>query len=520
MTKKKIMRIQSSYSVLTRLFVTTLLLGLVLQANAFPGIGNVACPPFTQVEKAAEYRIEVTNRVLKQLSPHFFGFNLEWVGFQEDLWDRRTKKVNPDVVSALQAFPGATYRYPGGTVSNYFDWRASVGPQNARPARRAVGWKGPTTTQFGFDEYLDFLATVGGRAWLVVNLYGDFEGEKNISALAASAGEWAASARQANAKVLRWELGNELDRDRFNWSPEKYSKRAMEIARAIKAGDPMARVVSLLEDYDAQKSISAKRYNTLISRSLISLKSDQALHLYYDGPPAGPPIPNRLKHLCASADAVKDGSGRAAAIWVTEHARWPGGKVTDPDWKRNWAKTSTLIGAISVADMTIALNQMPGVEGAFLHGIGSIDGPWTLFHRTAAGLKPSTVYWALRVLRESVLDQVLETRTTSRNASDYAGGYDVRSSLLSNAARTKFALWAVNRSGDMVKARLVMPMLAGKTVVTRHASLSDGNPNANNSLDGGRVIPKEISIRLKFDGRGETWVQLPAYSVSAFSMNN
>lgn len=503
-----------------RMFAAVLLSGLTTGAHAFMGFGEAACPPFTQVEQAAEYRVAVTDRVVKQLPPQFFGFSLEWLGFQEDLWDNQTQKVNPAVISALQAFPGAVYRYPGGTVSNYFDWRASVGPQQTRPPRRAVDWKGPLTTQFGFNEYLDFLAAVGGQAWLVANLYGDFEGEGDGRALAASASQWAVAARQANAKVLRWELGNELDRDRFRWPPEKYSARALEIARAVKTGDPAARFASLLEGFDAQKWISAKSYNTQTSRALASLKPDQTLHLYYDGPPGGPPIPKELKQLCASAAAVKDGSGRPAAIWVTEHARWPDGKATDPDWKQHWGKTSNLGGALSVADMTIALSQMPGVEGAFLHGIGGISGPWPLFHRTATGLKPSAVYWALRVLREGMLDQVLETRTYSRNATDYAGGYDVRASLLTNATRSKFTLWAVNRSGEASKVRLVMPMLAGKTVNTRHASLSDTNLNANNLLDGQRVIPKATSTQLKFDARGETLVQLPAYSVSALSINN
>lgn len=503
-----------------RIFAAVLLSGLTTGAHAVMGRGGEACPQFTHVEQAVEYRVAVTDRVVKQLSPQFFGFNLEWVGFQRDIWDNQRQEVNPDVISALRAFPGAVYRYPGGTVSNYFDWRASVGRQDARPPRRAVDWTGPLTTQFGFNEYLDFLAAVGGQAWLVVNLYGDFEREKGLQELAASASQWAAAASQANTNVLRWELGNELDRGQYLWSPEKYSARAREVARAIKAEDPAARFVSLLEDYDAQKWVSAKSYNTQTSRALASVMPDQALHLYYDGPPGGPPIPNRLKHVCASAGAVKAGSGRPAAIWITEHARWPDGKVTDPGWKQHWGKTSNLGGALSVADMTIALSQMPGVEGAFLHGIGGIVGPWPLFHRTAAGLKPSAVYWALRVLREAMLDQVLETKTFSRNASAYAGGYDVRTSLLSNAAHSKFALWAVNRSTEVAKVRLVMPLLAGKTVNARHASLTDTNPNANNALNGDRVIPKEISVRLKFDARGETRVQLPAYSVSAISINN
>ncbi|WP_324778861.1 hypothetical protein [Thiobacillus sedimenti] len=489
-------------------------------AHAFMGMGDAACPPNVQVAPAAEYHVAVSDRVIKQLKPQFFGFSLEWVGFQEDLWDNQAQKVNPAVISALQAFPGAVYRYPGGTVANYFDWRASVGPQASRPLRRAVDWKGPLATRFGFNEYLNFLKAVGGQAWLVANLYGDFGSEEPATVLSSQAAQWATAARQANANVLRWELGNELDRGQYQWPPERYSARALEIARAIRSADPAARFVNLLEDYDAQRWTSAKSYNTETSRALASLLPDQALHLYYDGPPGGPPVPHRLKHLCASAAAVQAGSGRPATLWLTEHARWPAGKTSDPDWKQNWGSTSNLEGALSVADMVIALSQTPGVEGQFLHSLAGVGGPWPLFHRTGAGLKPSAVYWALRVLREGMLDQVLETRTASRNDSEYAGGYDIRASLMSNAARDKFALWAVNRSGKAVQLKLAVRQLAGRTPSARQVSLADANPNANNALNGQRLLPRATAVTLHFDASGEAWVSLPANSVSALSIDH
>jgi len=501
-----------------RILVALFLASLTTTAYAFIGIGEADCLSAVLVKPAAEYRVTVADRVVNSLKPHFFGFNLEWVGFQQDLWDNQAQKVNPAVISALQAFPGAVYRYPGGTVANHFDWRASVGPQKSRPLRRAVDWKGPLATQFGFNEYLDFLAAVGGQAWLVANLYGDFEGETEVGPLSSSATQWAAAARQANARVVRWELGNELDRSLYRWPAKKYSARALEIARAIKAGDPAARFVTLLEDYDAQRWTSAKSYNTQTSDSLASLLPDQALHLYYDGPPGGPPVPHRLKHLCASTGAVQAGSGRPATIWVTEHARWPAGRVSDPDWKKNWGSTSNLEGALSVADMVIAFSQTPGVEGQFLHSLAGADSPWPLFHRTAAGLKPSAVYWALRILREGMLDQVLETRTASRNDSAYAGGYDIRTSLMSNPAHDQFALWAVNRSAKAAKVRLTIPRLAGKTLSARHVSLADANPNANNVLDGQRLLPSAVPVILHFDTSGETLVNLPGNSISTLSI--
>lgn len=473
------------------------------------------CPTAISVSNSKEYRVVASDRVVKKLSPHFFGFNLEWVGFQEDLWDDSAGAARRELVDALRAFPGAVYRYPGGTVANHFDWRASVGPQSTRTPRRAVEWKGPLATRFGFHEYLHFLSEVNGQAWLVTNLHGSFDAETKLAELAGLAGEWAAEAKRIGTQVLRWELGNELDRDRYLWPPEKYTARAMDIAKSIQTNDPTARFVAMLQDYDAQPWTTANSYNTLVGGALASLSPDYALHLYYDGPPGGPPIPHRLRHLCASAGAAASGSGKPALIWVTEHARWPSGRSNDRDWKLNWYKTTSMEGAIGVADMVIALSQVPSVEGAFLHSLSGTSSPWPLLHRTSSGLRPSAVYWGLRVLRENMLDQVLETKTESRHESGYAGGYDVRASVMRDEGRRIYVVWAVNRAGQLVNLRLRLPISPSAKLTARLHSLSDTNPDASNAVDGQRVLPEEKPLALLFDKSGETSIQLPAYSVSA-----
>lgn len=500
-----------------------LLLGFAFGAWAFSSQKESACQQAISITHGSEYRITVTDRSIKALHPQFFGFNLEWIGFQEDVWDSRTGAVRPEVTEALRAFPGAVYRYPGGTVANYFDWQASVGAQIQRPPRKAVGWRPPLAAQFGFREYLHFVKEVGGQPWLVANLYGDYEGERDVAVLAAAAGKWAAEARAATQSgappVLRWELGNELDRDRYRWPSEKYTARALNVAEAIRAADPAARFVGMLEDYDAQPPLSARNYNAATARALAALAPDYALHLYYDGKPGGPPIPQRLRHLCASADTVAETSGQSSAIWVTEHARWPHGRVDDPDWKKNWGETTNLEGALAVADMVIALSQTPKIEGAFLHSLAGTYGPWPLFHGTRSGLKPSAVYWALRVLREGMLDQVLETHTTSRGDSGYAGGYDLRASVLANAKRSKFALWAVNRYSNTISVKLVLTEMAGKTVAAHLATLGDPNVSANNIHDGQRLLPIRRPVAIAFDADGQGQVSLPANSVTLIAFD-
>lgn len=475
------------------------------------------CIQATAVLPSNAYRVQATSLIRKNLKPHFFGFNIVWVGFQEDWVSAKTGEVAPAVVEAMSAFPGAVYRYPGGTVSNYFDWRSTIGSVESRTAQKAVDWKGSESVRFGFHEYLQFVRRVGGEPWLVANLFGTYDREGTLEPLIDSARGWAESARKINAGILRWELGNELDRDRFQWPPDKYASRANAIAQAIRQADPEARFVSLLEDYDAQKWISASEYNTQVAASLSSLTHEYALHLYYDGKPGGPPMPHRYRHVCDSVRAAENGHGRSAKLWITEHARWPPGFDT-PAWKENWPKTQDLSGALAVADMVIAASQSPAVEGLFLHSLSGSHGPWPLFHQTKAGLKPSLVYWALRVLRDSMLDQALQTVTFSKNASGYLGGYDIRASVLTNKDQSQFTLWAVNRAPVATNVHLKLPQLSGKSITAEMNVLADIDLNVSNVDHINQVVPISRVVSLVFDNQGVANILLPAFSVSAVAL--
>jgi hypothetical protein len=59
---------------------------------------------------------------LRLIEPHYFGFSFVWVEFHDSLWNDFTGRVDGTAIRCLKDFPGAVYRYPGGTESNYFDW--------------------------------------------------------------------------------------------------------------------------------------------------------------------------------------------------------------------------------------------------------------------------------------------------------------------------------------------------------------------------------------------------------------
>ena len=173
-----------------------------------------ACKPLQAASLAScEANIEVSisskntvstdtkNSIVRTLSPSFFGFNVEWVDFQQDMWDSKTLQVKPAVINWLKPFAGASYRYPGGTGSNHLNWRDTVGAQATRPVTQRVDWLGPIAPQFGFDEYLSFIESVNGSAWYVLNINGDYKDQLPTSIMAQEAADLVSYAAKRSASA-------------------------------------------------------------------------------------------------------------------------------------------------------------------------------------------------------------------------------------------------------------------------------------------------------------------------------
>lgn len=485
-----------------------------------------ACPSQVLVISGTASSIAVdSDRPLRHLKPEFFGFNLEWVEFQESLWDKPSGKVRTDISDWLRAFDGAVYRYPGGTISNEMDWRDTVGDIEKRPSRKFVSWADPFPAKFGLDEYLSFVRDVNGRAWYVANIFGSAKGELPSSLLAAQAGQlsqYLTQKRQAGLPgIFRWELGNELDRSGYRWLPEKLSTRTKMIANEIKQADTQAKIVSLMQEYAAQgdAGITASQYNRRLATGLREQVGEYAMHVYYDGKPGGQPVPSRVRSICeAIADARAITPKRTPSIWLTEHARVPPNAWVDPNWKNSWPRTGDLEAAIGVADMVIAAAQIPEVQGTFVHTLHGTGGPWPLFHKEkGGGMHPGAVYWALRILRDSMLADVLPTTTRTSNNSRYDGGYDVRTVVMADMERRNYSIWAVNRSAQSLATRLSIPAVKNMKLAGKRVWLSDSNIRANNYLVGTRLQPNKSPVELTFDLAGSASVILPPYSVSTLT---
>lgn len=488
---------------------------------------NAQCLALQKPLTSTQYSIRVdTSNAVRKLTPEFFGFNLEWVEFQLSLWDSSTRKVNSDAVSWLKAFPGAVYRYPGGTVANYFDWREAIGNARSRKPQRAVTWRDPLAVDFGPREYLDFVSAVGGRPWYVLNLYGKLDGEVPPVSLAKEAGDIAAFFRQENAAgkpaIYRWELGNELDRDKYLWHPEKYADIARLVMASVLASDKNARFVAMSQDWNASKDkhgIDAATYNTLLGKKLKGPVTEFASHHYYDGRPWGPPVSNQIRQHCRNREAIEQAGIPSPIIWVTEHARTPKGTPADKDWKKNWPQSADLSAAISVADMISTLAGDAAVNGQFLHALHATDGPWPLFHRNKdGGVVPSAVYWGLRVLRESMQEEVLATTVNSANRSGFEGGYDLRAVAMANSNRSNVSIWLINRAGTSIPASLQLPSMANVMATAAVTILANPDPLTSNYGGITKIRPRIESRELAFDRDGRAILDVPASAVMSVSI--
>jgi len=502
------------------------LFGLTACHSQASGLDN--CLSNVAVKSAGSDRISVDDikTPIRHIPATFFGFNLEWLEFQSMLWDKQGGAVNPEALEVLRAFPGAVYRYPGGTGSNYFDWHDALGAAETRSVKKRSSWASPLAIQFGLTEYLKFVHQVGGEAWYVANLYGAVGQELPADNMIKAAGELSGYMRQqreaGSPAVLRWELGNELDRDVYHWPPQKFANLSVAVSKEIKTHDPTARVVAMLEEYPAmdKAGFSASTYNKAMAGALNATTDEYAMHLYYDGKPGGPPVKNQLNAVCRAVDNAHTAGVQNPTIWITEHARVPEGAFTTPDWKPLWPETANLQAAIGVADMMIAAAQMPEVNGAMIHALHASDGPWPMFHHSRSGnhVYPSVVMLALRMMRETMLPEVLRTKNESPNASDYDGGYGMRAMVMTDATRKHFAVWTVNRDAEAADASFSIPALKGMTLSGKQIALSDQNLKANNYLDSQRVHPQESAVKISFDSAGVSTLKLPPHSVLVLSL--
>ena len=489
------------------------------------------CPSSLWTESAGQISVTVLpgSPVRSDFGGDFFGFNLPWFNFQAGLLSAADNTaLHPDLAGYLRRFSGAYYRYPGGTFANYFDWQSAVGPIETRLPQKATGWSPPHVIRFGIPEYFSFLEAVQGQPWYVANLFGRYRKEMELPALQAESQgllgyfQQYATSHPAQLQAIKYELGNELDRDVYGWSAEKYATRAAAIGKLLATEQMQGHQVAPLEDFDALPGRSASEYNQAVIRQLPETISDFALHPYYAGRPGGPPVDNRLRHICAVLSDIKAvRPGAQPGIWLTEHARWPSGKVGSDEWKANKSRTNNLEAALYVGDFLIGAAQIAPVKGTFLHALHANEAPWALFVRDHKRDKliPTAVYLGMALLREGMAAQVLPSKMRSTNEAKIDGGHDARALVMQEPGQGIYKIWLVNHAHQQNQVTVKIPSLASRMVQVEHKYLADADASANNSAKQPNKLEIQTSqLQMKVNQAGEIILAVPMHSLSAITI--
>jgi alpha-N-arabinofuranosidase len=406
-----------------------------------------------------EISIEInTTKIIRADAPkEIFGFNIAWWSFQRGYF--RTGSVRPELIEWLLPFAGAAYRYPGGSPSNWFEWRKSVGAVAQRAAQHSE-FERYAVAEFGLMELSEFILAVKGRAVLTLNLVGPYKKSPlSPDELAIDTLEMMNYVLNKTkfgcvggdkCGVMAWELGNELEWAPYNWPASTYIKRADAVVTTVSAVMPEAQWIANGRTAPwGAKSPDYRSYNTAIAAGLAGKVHAISIHPYYDGIT----IPTAAQYV-TDFGKTWDHARAGGKVFVTEHARWPT-QPTVGKWEYNWYQGTGVGGAISSVDFVLATLMNPLVASANWGGL-AVEGPWQLVRldKTKDLLYPSPVYWGLRTIREAYLDHVVHTRYKQPTDLAYAG-YSVRILGMSSTDGKSASVIGVNRNAAPYKIRIL-----------------------------------------------------------------
>lgn len=489
--------------------VLKLLIISVLCGASFSASAGYWCGSPSSGSGAERYEIISIKEVVRREGDYFrFGFNLESFLFDSiagvKIIDLLGSRFDGDVRSA----EGFFLRYPGGSISDRINLLDTVGPD--RKVLKMADWAKPQTLRFGLAEYLDFVSLTAARSWLVLNVV-DSDQKAAPEVLAEKNAQVLDMVRE-RAELGHAELGNEPYMPRHRLDGRAYGERLRPTLDMMQKRFADVRPVLAMMGHDIGGN-NARRYNQDVIEVTGNPDVDFALHYYYDGPPGGPSMVSTLSNLCARVRDLKQLTGRNPSIWVTEHGRWPGGKVDEPDWQLRWPNTYNFGAALSVAEFVIGAALIPEVKGVFLHALGGTRGPWPMYQQNGTD---GDFYPTAPMLAQAVLYPLSrgDIQATEISTPEIDGGAGLRAAFVL-LKLDEMGLALVSRLEKMTKAQLIIPAYAGMRVHYRANVVSATSVEAVN-VPGQASPVKQVMVEgeLNFSVDGRAELPVPALSVA------
>ncbi|MFO7693753.1 MAG: alpha-L-arabinofuranosidase C-terminal domain-containing protein, partial [Vicinamibacterales bacterium] len=201
----------------------------------------VSCPAGGQAAREGSIVVR-PSRSVAPVSPLLFGAAVEWTDNGNGIFDPARASLREDVLDLLRPLRIPVWRFPGGILSDHYDWRDGVGPRARRPKGTHPMDGSAQEHNFGTDEFIEFCRALNGDALVTAN----FGTGRLEDALA-----WQSYFQKKGFRVRYWEIGNEIylsepverapipgnDLRIFRTGAE-YSRQFGEWARRLRAADP------------------------------------------------------------------------------------------------------------------------------------------------------------------------------------------------------------------------------------------------------------------------------------------
>lgn len=210
-------------------------------------------------KKTVIISIEVdTSKKLRDIPDAMFGINHRYHNDGYSSWNAQEGKIEEEFQQYVKEASFGSIRYPGGTVSNLYDWKRAIGPLEDRKKTIHGNLLSPITPNFGVDEAMGWIyddldaeavwvyAMGQGSAEDAADLFEYLNAPADGDATNPNGGTDWAEVRAANGHpepygVTRFEIGNEMGLWGQNyWLSGGGSSDYNAMARAYVNGGEMA----------------------------------------------------------------------------------------------------------------------------------------------------------------------------------------------------------------------------------------------------------------------------------------
>ncbi len=193
------------------------------------------------------------SKVVGTIDKRIFGTNLEWfndaggLASSNSALKQRIKKL-----AQLQGV--SVMRFPGGILSDYYDWHDGIGPQSQRRVMQHPSDSGRSRHTFGSPEFFQLLKETRSEGLITVNVG---TGTPKLAA------DWVAYANKPNHALRArdghpepiginlWEIGNEVylpgnpTEKKITQTPMEYAENYLAFSKAIKRVDPSVTTIAI-----------------------------------------------------------------------------------------------------------------------------------------------------------------------------------------------------------------------------------------------------------------------------------